>query len=198
MRIYSTATASYFARRSAFLGHVLVWLQARNRDTGAIEEIGFWTGADHAEFTIRGELRTYYGAGSMLGMDPIRRQTGLKVRSQRITFSQVAPELMIAVRGYDPRHAPVEVHRALFDPQSRLLIDEPHMILQGYLDKLKLPTPAKGESANISFEVATAGRALTKPVSRFRSDASLRARAPADGFRKYASLADTVEVKWGR
>lgn len=105
---------------------------------------------------------------------------------------------MIAIRGYDPRHAPVEVHRALFDPETEQLIDEPHMILRGYLDKLSLPTPAKNERASVNFEVATAGRALTKPVSRYRSNASLRARASEDGFRKYASLADTVVVKWGR
>ena len=197
MRTFPAATAAYFASRSAFIGHVLVWLCPRNRDSGATETIGFWTGADHAEFTIRGETRVYFGAGAMLGMDPIRRQTGLKVRSQRITFSQVAPELMMAVRGYDPRHCPVEVHRALFDPAQETLIDEPHMILRGYLDKLKLPTPARGEKGNISFEIATAGRALTKPVSRYRSDATLRARAANDGFRKYSSLADKGETPWG-
>lgn len=197
MRTYSAATASYFASRSAFVGHILVWLQARNRDTNGIETIGFWTGADHAEFMIRGEARIYYGAGALLGMDPIRRQTGLKVRSQRITFSQISPEMMMAVRGYDPQHCPVEVHRALYDPSSEALIDPPHTILRGYVDKLKLPTPAKGERGNLTFDIATAGRALTKPVSRYRSDASLRARAPSDGFRKYSSLADMGEAPWG-
>ena len=198
MRTFSTATAAYFASRSAFVGHVLVWLQGRNRTTDEVETIGFWTGVDHAEITIRGQLRTYYGAGALLKMDPLRRQTGLKVRSQRISFSQVSPEVMIAVRGYDIRHAPVEVHRALYHPETDVLIDEPHPILLGYIDKINLPTPAKGESAAVTMEVATAGRALTKPVSRFRSDASLRARAAGDGFRRYATLADMAEVEWGR
>ena len=198
MRTFSTATAAYFASRSAFVGHVLVWLQGRNRTSGEVETIGFWTGVDHAEFTIRGQLRTYYGAGALLKMDPLRRQTGLKVRSQRISFSQVSPEVMVAVRGYDIRHAPVEVHRALYHPETEVLIDEPHPILLGYIDKINLPTPAKGESAAVTMEVATAGRALTKPVSRFRSDASLRARAAGDGFRRYATLADMAEVEWGR
>lgn len=198
MRSYPSATAAYFASRAAFIGHVLVWLEAKDRATGAPETIGFWTGADHAEFIVGGVPRTYYAAGGLLKMDPIRRQTGLKVRSQRISFSQVSPEVMIAVRGYDPRHAPVEVHRAIFDPETDAQIDTPHLILRGYLDKLRLSTPEKGGSGQVSFEVATAGRALTKPVSRFRSDASLRARAPTDAFRKYATLTDAVEVKWGR
>ena len=198
MRTYSTATAAYFASPAAFIGHVLVWLQAKSRSSGAVETIGFWTGPDHAEFTIRGQLRTYYGAGSFLKMDPLRRQAGLKVRTQRIQFSQISPEVMIAIRGYEPRHAPVEVHRALYDPETEALIDEPHMILRGYVDKISLPTPPKGERGSASIEVATAGRALTKPVSRYRSDASLRARASGDGFRKYASLSDIAETKWGR
>lgn len=33
MRTYSTATAAYFASRAAFIGHVLVWLQAKFRST---------------------------------------------------------------------------------------------------------------------------------------------------------------------
>ncbi|WP_347268185.1 hypothetical protein [Paracoccus sp. (in: a-proteobacteria)] len=197
MRSFSPATASYFASRAGFIGHILVWFQARNRTSGAVETIGFWTGADHADFSIGAETRTYYAAGAMLGMDPIQRETGLKVRSQRISFSQVSAEVIQLVRTYDPRHAPVEVRRALFDPASEALVDTPHVILRGYVDSLKLPTPAKGESANITVEIATAGRALTRPLARYRSKATLLARAPADGFRRYASVADVGEVKWG-
>lgn len=198
MRTFSSTTAAYLADRSAFNGDLLVWLSARNRVSGATENIGFWTGVDVRDFSIEGQTRTYYGAGSLLAMDPIRRQTGIKVRTQRITFSQVSPEVLQALRVFDPRHAPVEVHRALFDPLTEALIDEPHLILRGYIDKAPLPTPPKGESAAVSIEVATHARALTIPLSRFRSDATLRARATGDGFRKYASLADTVETKWGR
>ena len=197
MRSYSPTTAAYFASRAAFLGHVLVWLSARNRSTGATETIGFWTGVDHMEFTIGGQTRTYHGAGSMLAMDPIRQQTGIKVRTQRITFSQVSAEVLQALRVYDPRHAPVEVHRALFDPLSEALIDEPHLILRGYIDKAPLPTPPKGESATVAIEVASHARALTAQLARYRSDATLRHRAPGDAFRQYASIAD-AETPWGR
>lgn len=198
MRGFSPATASYFASREAFIGHILIWFRARNRSSNAVETIGFWTGADHQEFAIDGETRTYYGAGAMISMDPIQRETGLNVRTQRVTFSQVSGELMQLVRGYDPRHAPVEVRRALYAPDTDALIDAPHLILRGYLDKLKLQTPAKNEQGNVSFEIATAGRALTKPLSRHRSNATLMARAPGDRFRQYATLADAAEVKWGR
>ena len=198
MRSYPPITAAYFASRAAFRAHLLVWVSARNRTSGLTESIGFWTGADHAEFVLEGETRTYYGAGAMLTADPIRSQTGLKVRTWRIVFNQVAPEAQQLIRGYDARHAPVEVHRALFDPEGEQLIDTPHLVRRGFIDKAPITTPPKGETGGqIAIEISTQSRALTRPVSRYRSDASLRGRAPADAFRKYASIADSVDTKWG-
>ena len=198
MRAYGTATAAYFAQRSSFVGHLLLWISARNRETSAIERIGFWTGIDHRDFQIEGQTRLYYAAGSFLKMEPIRRRTGLKVQTQRVSLSQIAPEAQMLFRGYDPRHAPVEVHRALFDPLTENLVDEPHVILRGFIDKATVTTPAKNESGNATLEIATEARSLTKPLQRFRADATLRERAPEDGFRKYASLTETADVPWGR
>ena len=197
MRSFSPTTAAYLAARSDFQGHILLWVSARNRASGAVEEIGFWTGVDHEEFLIEGQSRLYYAAGSMLSMDALRRQVGLKAVTQRVTLSQISPEVQQLIRGYDPRHCPVEVHRALFDPQSDRPVDAPHVILRGFIDKVTLTTPAKGERGSVTIEIASHARALTKPVSRYRSDATLRARAPTDAFRQYASITDAVEVKWG-
>jgi hypothetical protein len=198
MRSYSPATAAYFASRGAFVGHVLVWIRARNRTSGATETIGFWTGDDHREFVIDGLTRTYYAAGALLSVDPIRRQTGVNGRTQRASLSHLAPEVLQALRGYDARQAPVEIHRALFNPDTGALIDEPHVIISGYIDKAPLPVPAKGETGSAKIEIATHARALTRNLGRSRSDATLRARAPGDAFRQYAGLADTVETPWGK
>ncbi len=198
MRSYSPATAAYMAARGPIHAHALIWIEARNRETGAAETIGFWTGDDHASFVIAGQARTYYGAGTTLGVDPIRRGTGLQVRTQRASLSGISPETQLALRGYDARHARVEIHRAIFDPLTLQLVDEPHRLFRGYIDKLKIITPAKGEAGKAEIELASAARALTTPLSRKRSDASLRARAPADAFRQYASQADAVETPWGR
>lgn len=198
MRIYSPVTSAYMAARSPIHAHALIWIEARNRGTGETETIGFWTGDDHAGFVIGGQARTYYGAGSTLGLDPIRRGTGLQVRTQRANLSGITPETQLALRGYDARHARVEIHRAIFDPDTLLLADDPHQLFRGYIDRLKIHTPAKGEAGKVEVELASAARALTTPLSRKRSDASLRGRAPTDAFRQYASVADAVETSWGR
>ncbi len=198
MRAYSPTTAAYFAARSPIMAHVLIWVSARNRDTGAVEEIGFWTGADHQSFTISGAARTYYAAGALLSVDPLKWRTGLTVRTQRVTFSQVAPEVQQLIRGYEPRHAPVEMHRALFDPLSEGLINTPHLLLRGYIDKVTVTTPVKGKAGDVTVEIASAARALTRPLNRHRSDAALTVRAAGDTFRKYASTTDKIDVPWGR
>jgi hypothetical protein len=198
MRSLSPVTQAWFDARNPICAHALVWIEARNRSTGAVETIGLWTGDDHAGFVISGQSRTYFGAGAVLSLDPIRRGSGLQVRTQRASLSGLSPEARVALRGYDARHARVEIHRALFHPDTGLLLDEPHRLFRGTIDRLKITTPAKGEAGKAEVEMASAARALTTPVSRKRSDASLRARNPADGFRKYASQADAVETPWGR
>lgn len=199
MRNFSPTTAAYFAARGPILAHVMVWISARNRGTGSTETIGFWTGADHQVFTIDGTARTYFAAGSLLSVDPLKWRTGVSVQTQIITLSQIAPEVQQAIRGYDPRHAPVELHRGLFDPLSEQLVDTPHLLMRGFVDKVTLTTPPKGQgSGNVKLEIATAARALTKPLNRHRSDASMQARNSGDTFRKYASTTDKIEVPWGQ
>ncbi|MGD9864023.1 MAG: hypothetical protein AB7S99_12510 [Pseudodonghicola sp.] len=198
MRSYDAPTTAYMQSRGAWLAHIMIWISATDRESGALEEIGFWTGADHADFTIGGQSRTYYAAGAMLDADPIRLRTGLQVRTQRVRFSQIAPEVQQAIRGYEPRHKPVQIHRALFDPISELLIAEPHLVLRGYVDQLQIKTPVEGGEGSVEMTIATAARALTRKMGRKRSHATLTARAPTDDFRKYASIADKVEVDWGK
>lgn len=195
-RPYSSATSAYFASRTGTDAHGLVWVEARNRDTGQIEAAGFWTGDDVRVFVIDGVARTYYGAGAAIDIDPIKRAAGLQVRTQRIRFAGVTPEVRTYMRVYDLRHGTIEIHRALFHPLTGNLVDEPHRLFAGYVDKIRWPTPIKGGTASVEVEAASAARALATPLTRKRSDASLRARAPGDAFRQYASI-DDVSTKWG-
>lgn len=199
MRTFSPATAAHFARRSAFSPEVLFWISPRNRSTGIVEPIGFWSGEDHRVFSIEGQDRTYYGAGEFISIEPLRRQLGIKTRTQKITFSAVSPGMMALMAQYDVRHAPVELHRALFDPLTEALIDEPHVILTGFVDKAASTRAPKNEGgAQVTIDVANHARALTRGLSRYRSDATLRARDPSDAIRQYASIADSVDTPWGR
>lgn len=195
---FSSATAQYFARQTRIRARVLVWISARDRDTGATESMGIWNGADHKTFTIQGVDRLYYGAGGLISIDPITSRTGLTVRMQRLVFSPLAPEVEQVIRGYDVRFAPIEIHRAVFDPDTHNLMDEPHRRFRGYVDKISpLKTGPKGDQVRVELQLASAARALTIPLSRRRSDETLRARSAEDAFRQYADVAGTISVMWG-
>lgn len=181
--------------RQGHVTHWLVFLRARNRTTGALEAAGFWTGDDHQSFTIRGEARTYFGAGGLLSVPPIRQEVGLQVQHVTVSLA-TTPEVDAAIKLFDPSLQDAEIHRATFDPATMTLIAEPELIFAGTVDGTPMDDGGIGGSNVVSLVIASKARALTKTLTVTKSDASLRARAPADGFRKYVSAANTWTVPW--
>lgn len=53
MRSLAPEILTLLQRRQGLLTHVLLWITAQNRSTGAPESIGLWTGADHQDFVDR-------------------------------------------------------------------------------------------------------------------------------------------------
>jgi len=181
--------------------HSLVWITARNRETDAAEPAGFWTGPEDREFTVAGDLRTYFGAGHILQIPPIVTPAGLRVQMQEIQLAATSPEVEAAIRGYDVRHAPVEIHVARFGPGDGQLLGIDR-VFRGYVDSAPRLIPAKNQpGARWSMRVASAMRSLTRPLSLTRSDASqIRRSLPGGGsdrFFRFAVVAGRVERFWG-
>lgn len=195
MRSFDTATAAALAAPS-IVARALVWIRAKDRTTGTEETIGLWTGEDVASFTINGQARTYYGAGALLAIEPIVSQAGLVVQMSRMTLSPLAPEVAQAIRGYEPRLAPVEIHRALFDPDTMGLVAEPHRMFSGWIDEVVLTTPEAGGTATCEVTLASAARGLTRTLPLKKSDESQKRRS-GDRFRRYADISAAVDVFWG-
>lgn len=197
MRFFDPATLAALSGREGYHMHALVWVQARNRATGLPESLGLWTGDDVAEFTIGGEVRSYVGVGEALQVPTIVQQAGYVVQMQRVAMGGLSAEAITLLRVYDPRFAPVEIHRAVFDPQSLALVAPPHLMFRGTVDEVTLPTPAKNSTVQAEIVVASSARAGTRTLALRRSDEALRARSPADGFRKYIAISNAVPVWWG-
>lgn len=198
MREYSSAVEAYIADIGSMVARHLVWIEARNRDTDEIEATGFWNGSDVRVFEIDGVERTYYGAGALLGIEPIQASVGLEVRMQQLSLSSVPPEVVQMIYGYDVRLAPVEVHRALFDPETNTLVAEPHRVLKGTVDTMPVPRPEAGGTAAVTISVASAARAMTRALTVKKSDAAQRAISATDRGREYAAVSGTVSVFWGK
>jgi hypothetical protein len=176
---------------------VLVWIVARNRVTQAEEAAGFWSGGENRSFLVQGSVRAYFGIGAVIDAPPILARVGGVAQVHQVILAANGPEVEAALRGYDPRLGRIEIHVVRFDPQTgaELGIDR---LYRGRVDKAPREIPAKGGDGDVwSIEVVSGMRALTRPLTLKRSDASQRARLLPDGrpdaFFRYADVAGAVE-----
>lgn len=196
MRSLPAAVASFLsARPDAVRVHTLVWITGQDRATGLPQSIGLWNGLDNQQFDVGG-LRDYYGAGNILGLDRINYGTGLDARMHTLTLAAISPEVEQAVRAYDARLAPVEVHGLLIDPLYNTIVGTPWLALRGWVDEVEIRTPAVGGEGGIDLRIASASRALTRTLALKRGDASQQLRG-GDRFRRYAEISGTATVAWG-
>lgn len=171
----------------------LVWISARNLATGLVEAAGFWTGDDDHTFDIAGVSRTYTGAGAMISMDDPVYESGTTIQMQRLTFSMVSAEIQAAVFAYDTRLAPVEVHLALFDPETGAVIG----IARSFTGWVEEPAVREGATPTLTLSLASSARAGTRTLATKKSPESLKQRSPNDEGRRYADIAGDVPVSWG-
>lgn len=197
MLSYPSAVAAALAARGGIRARVLVWLTAKNRTTGAVETIGIWNGDDHRTITIRGSDRLYHGAGALLDVGQITRETGLTVRTLDVSMSPIAPEVQVALRGYEPRLAPAEVHHAFFDLATDDLLAEPTRVWKGWIDAVSIQTPEEGGEASCTVSIASNAMILTRKAPVKKSDESQRRRDPDDAFFKYADISGQTRIVWG-
>lgn len=196
MRDFDSATAAYFAAGEAFETQIPIWVTVKDRATGAPYSLGLWTGDDTASFAIGGDTRVYQGAGAVIGLPAITYEAGLNVRNFTLILNGLAPEVAEALRFYDPRLAPVEVRRACFYPDTGALVDVPYKVLTGFVDDVKITTPAQGGRGSATISVASSARKLTRNLPIFKSDEQQRLRG-GDRFRRWSDISGSVDVYWG-
>lgn len=198
MREYDPAVVALLAERRGVTVRHLVWIKGRNRGTGVVEEMGVWNGNDARNFSIKGSTRPYHGAGALLEVEPITAELGLQVRAVNLTLSGATPEVLLAVYGYEPRLAPIEIHRAIFDPETNFLVAEPHRIFFGAIDKIDPPQATYGGPAAITVTALSAARMLTRPLTVKKSDETQRRIDADDRGREYSAISGAVPVVWGQ
>ncbi|MCU0826660.1 MAG: hypothetical protein MUE52_04480 [Tabrizicola sp.] len=196
MRSYDAPTLAALQTRSAVVVRILIWVAARNRTTGDPETLGLWTGAYDRDFTINGGTRAYAGAGGIMEIPPIKYQSGLGVRMQRMVLSPISTVVADLIRTYDSRFAPIEIHRALFSPLDGSLVAEPHRLWKGFVDEVEVKETGTPGEATCEVVAASSARLLTRTLTLKASDATQQLRG-GDRFRKYADVSGKVDVWWG-
>lgn len=197
MRTIPSAAQTQRETRSGTITHHLIWITARNRSTGADETLGLWTGDIDQDFTVDGVTRTYQAAGAVLGIEPIRFKVDLNVVYHSITLSPFTDAVQAALREYDARLAPVEIHQVAYDPETMTVLGDPIPIVEGEINEMPEDFPPQGGEGSITVSIASAARRFTVSPALFKSDSALRERDASDDFRKYVGVQGAIKVPWG-
>ncbi|TWI38225.1 hypothetical protein [Paracoccus sulfuroxidans] len=196
-----TDNARTYLAKGAISARWLIWIKAKNRETGAIESVGITTHEDDLTVTIGSETRTYAGAGPIVGIPEITFESGTVIQNQRLTLSIIDANVINLIRAYDATLAPVEMRLVFFDPITGIFVaGQPlesrfPIAYRGNIDTINIQI---GESASCEVVVVSQNRAGTKTLALKKSDAAQKLRNPNDNGRKYASIAGTIEVAWGQ
>lgn len=187
------------ANRDNIVPRWLLWVSAKNRSTGAIETTGLWNGHDDQDFTIDGEVRTYFCAGGLINIGAITYQTGTRIEKQSATVGPITPEVEQLLRTYEPKHAPAELHLALFHHDTHALIGIGRAF-KGWIDGAPISESelSDGTSATVcQLTLASSSRQGTRTLPLKKSDSAMQERSGDRGFR-YADTSGSVPVWWGK
>lgn len=204
MRAVDAAAQAVRAARAGLSERILMWIEARDRATNAVEALGVWSGEDDEAITVQDlwsgatVTRTFAGAGALLAVAGIRHQAGLAVRPATVSLSALDPSVAAAVRLYDARGGRVQIWKRTYAPETGLPAGHPERLFKGFVNGAPIPRPVPGGEAVLEMELVSSARLLTIPAPRLKSDAAQQLRDPEDRFRRYKAAMGTADIPWGQ
>ena len=197
MRTLPSELTTHLATTSGVKMRQLLWVEAKNRTTGELETIGFWSGEDHQDFVIDGETRTYYGGGQFIQFGEVTLDSTLNVRKLTASVFPISPEIEVVLREYEPKMAPVETHVLFLYPETNNQVCPPVKMHKGWIDRFPIKTPPIGEEGSGALEMVNHTRMLTRRLPHKRSDDTQRKRSGSDSFYADVGMTGQVTTPWG-
>lgn len=181
-----------------------LWIVARDRVTGNPVPDGMWSDVG----TIMAPVinpdtggavsRSFTGAGTLVSISDIPLVSNITVQNVTITMSQVSDHVNDLVRAYDCKQARVEIFRGLFDPDTRNLVSPAPPRFVGFIDNIKITTPAEGDEGSVILSCASHTQEMTRSNPDTRSDASQKLRNHNDDFYADTTVVGEWEHFWGK
>lgn len=179
----------------------LVTIRARTFVEGADVVFGFWSDDGDVAVQVYNaegvvELRNFTGSGAVLDIGETPLSHSLDVRQTPIVLSQLDPTVQAMARGHELRAAPVEIHRALLDVETRLAVAPAYLHFIGEIDRFTIETPTPGDEGGVRLICVSDTRQLTRVNHARRGLANTQERF-ADRFGTYAGQVSQWEIWWG-
>lgn len=178
-----------------------LWIEARDRDSGAPVPAGFWSdvGWTNAEVinprTGATVTRSFEGAGGLIQISHVPMTSNLTVQTVTVSASQIASPNDL-LRGYDIKQARIEVYRGLFAPATLVQLAPAFARFVGYVDEATVNTPEEGGDGSIELTCMSHSQEMSRFNTATRSDAYTRRRDPNDSFSRHAAAVGTWDIKW--
>jgi len=197
----SAVQAAREARR--LVEREFIWIEARDRTTGAIEAQGFVSDINEMTvpvvdgFTRETVTRSFVGAGSLISIGDIETANDNNYRSVEITLSPLNDDVAQAIRGYDPRQCHIQIYSGTFDPDTMELLAPAEPIFVGRVDEAPITTGAEGSVSSITLKCRTDAQELDRAPAWKRSNENQALRDSTDTFFKYVTIMDSITIPWG-
>lgn len=183
-----------------------IWFVARDLTSGAPVSVGFWSDIENVSSvpvtdpeTGLTVTRNFLGAGGLISVDDIPSVSNIQVQDVHIRMSQLDEAVANVVRGYDVKQARVEIHRGLFSPISRQLVDPAFVRFVGFVNfiEIKTPTEEPGNDGYVDITCVSHTQEFTRSNPATRSHADQQLRAPGDMFFVDAAVVGDWKKTWG-
>lgn len=202
MRPISTENQTALAARE-LVARDFLWIVAKNRDTGDPVNVGFWSDIESVTAsvldpdTLLPVIRTYYGAGGLVSIDSIPSVSVVQVQDVKIVLSQLDEFVEQAVRLYDVKQARVEIHRGLFDPDTRNLISPAIVRFVGFVNQVEITTGQENSEGGVTITCVSHTQELTRANPATRSHEDQKTRSATDDFFIDAAVTSEWNIQWG-
>jgi len=173
---------------------LFIWCEAKDPDTGDPDPVGFWDDVGPIEHGSR----TYHGSGNIVQVATLSARGDLTIPGLTITISGIQAAALALVRGEMVEQAPITVKIGIYDTDDHTLIEPLLPFFDGKVDDVRITTPEAGGESTIELICESTSRALTVKRTSTRTDASCRARHPADAFYAYSGTVLETPVYFGR
>lgn len=185
------------------LSRDFIWIVARDRETGLPVTVGFWSDLETRTHSVMNPetmtpvSRQYYGAGGLISIDAIPAVSVIQVQDIKITLSQLDEQVEEAIRLYDVQQARIEIHRGLFSPETRKLIDTAMIRFVGFINTVEILTGSENSEGGVTLTCVSHTQELTRANPATRSHENQKLRDPDDDFFIDAAVVGGWEIQWG-
>ena len=201
---YDSDTITALASGSLVLRDILTVDGKTNGEDAA--QFVYWTGEDNVFVNVAPAgggtpvSRAAVGGGTLLDVPQIVDAIGMEARSVAFGLdhiSDAAGSPMDMVYGNNVRVARVELHRAVFDPDTWNLVATPVLMFAGRVDGASVDDAAAGGEGGLNLEAIGSAIDLTRTNPAMESDEQQRRRS-GDRFRRFGDTAGQVQTWWGQ